>query len=329
MDFNKKLSNTFIVSRVFALISIVSAHLYFTKAPYAVEKVYSSIGSIGVVAFVIMAAYFYNTQKYTSIWHMLSNKLYTVGLPWLFLGSVSYIYNALLSRKFSVMAYLNWMIGNGSYLYYLTVLLLLFVIFYRTNTAILISSMVVTLVSLMLTAVGVWDPIIKFLHITNYLNVLNWVGIFALGILMKRIAPEKLFAFFRKSRWIFAVAFLVAVVVICLLDIPTGYFSYIGIWLELLGVLAIFGVSTIPVLSNRLFADISNMSFTIYLIHMMVIGVFDSVFNVNVITQILAVFIVICICYVSLSICRWLIKKVKIERLVNPLFGFRNVAIKK
>lgn len=329
MDFNKKLSNTFVVARVFALISIVSAHLYFTNAPYAVEKVYSSIGSIGVLAFMIMAAYFYNTQKYSSMLHMLRNKLYTVGLPWLFLGSVSYIYNALLSRRFSVMAYLNWMIGNGSYLYYLTVLFLLFIIFYRTNTAILISAMAVSVVSLMLTAAGAWDPVIEFLHITNYLNVLNWVGIFALGILMKRVAPEKLFAFFRKTRWIFVVLFLVAVVVICLLDIPTGYFSYVGIWLELLGVFAIFGVSTLPALSNRLFADLSNMSFAIYLIHMMVIGVFDVVFNLNLITQILAVFIVIGISYGALLVCRWLIKTIKLDRVLNPFFGFRAIKIKK
>lgn len=328
MDFNKKLSNTFMVARVFALISIVSAHLYFTNAPYAVEKAYSSIGSIGVVAFLLMAAYFYNTQKYNSILHMLRNKLYTVGLPWLFWGSVSYIYNSLLSRNFSVIAYLNWMLGNGSYLYYLTVLFLLFVIFYRTNTAILISALAVNVVSLLLTAMGVLDPVIEFLHITNYLNVFNWVGIFALGILMKRVNPQKLFTFFGKTRWMFSTAFIAAVVVICLLDIPTGYFSYVGIWLELLGVLAIFGVSTIPVLSNRLFADLSNMSFAVYLIYMMVIGVFDSAYDLNLITQILAVFVVIGISYVALLLCRWLIKTIKIDRVFYPLFGFRNVKIK-
>lgn len=329
MDYGKKISNTFIVARVFSLISIVSAHLYFINAPYAVEKVYSSIGSIGVVAFLIMAAYFYNTKKYTSIWHMLGNKFYTVGLPWLFLGSVSYLYNAMLSRSFSVMAYLNWMIGNGSFLYYLTVLFLLFVIFYRTNTVILLTSIVVSVVSLMLTAAGVWTPVIEYLHITNYLNIFNWVGIFAMGVLMKRVDEQKLFLFFKKSRWIFAAAFVTAVTVICVLDIPTGYFSFVGIWLEILGVLSFFGISTIPILSNRLFADISNMSFTIYLIHMMIIGVFDVVFNINVITQILAVFVVIGICYVALFVCRWLIKIMKLECLLNPLFGFRTVAIKK
>lgn len=71
------------------------------------------------------------------------------------------------------------------------------------------------------------------------------------------------------------------------------------------------------------------MSFAIYLIHRMVIGVFDVVFNINVITQILAVFVVIGICYVALFLCRWLIKIMKLERLLNPLFGFRTVAIKK
>ena len=165
---------------------------------------------------------------------------------------------------------------------------------------------------------------ISALHITNYLNIFNWIGVFALGMLIKQINPEKLYSFLRKSRFVALGLFAVAVLLICIFDVKVGYFSYIGIWLELLGTLAILGISTIGILENKLFYDISNLSFTIYLVHMMVIGVFDRVYNLHFVLQAMSSFIVIGICYGVLFVGRWLIKLIKLEKYLYPLFGFRN-----
>ena len=56
---------------------------------------------------------------------------------------------------------------------------------------------------------------------------------------------------------------------------------------------------------------------------MMVIGVFDFIFNVHFITQILASGIVIGVCYASLWLARYLMKLLKLEKIGYPLFGFR------
>lgn len=200
---------------------------------------------------------------------------------------------------------------------------LCFLIFYRTNNIILYSAIGINLVSLVLTATGVLAPVIEHYHITNYLNIFNWVGVFALGMLLKQLSPEKLYNFFIRYRFVALGLFAIAVILICVFDVKTGYFSYIGIWLELLGTFAILGVSTIQVFENKLFYDVSNLSFTIYLVHMMVIGIFDKVYNLHVILQAVAVFIIIAITYGILAVGRWLIKLVKLDKYLYPLLGFR------
>lgn len=327
--FEQKISSTVTVARAFALVSIACAHIGFSGGASSVlSKIYSVLGSIGVICYLICSAYYYNPRKYTFI-GLLKNKAITLGLPWIFLGTVGYLYNAILSKNLSVIGYLKWIIGNGSFLYFLTILILCFLIFYRTNNTILYCAIGVNIVSLILTAAGVLAPVISALHITNYLNIFNWVGVFALGMLLKQVSAEKLYSVLHKTRIIAPCAFVIAVAVVCIFDIKTGYFSYIGIYFELLGALAILGVSTFGVLENKLIYDISNMSFTIYLIHMMVIGVFDRVYNLHFILQAVATFIVIGICYIILFVGRYLIKLIKLEKYLYPLFGFRNRQIGK
>ena len=322
-SFEQRISTVITVARAFALISIVCAHIVFSSGtPYAITKIYSAIASIGVVCYLFAAGYYYNPQKYTFT-GLLKNKATTIVLPWVFLGTVSYLYNAILSKNLSIIGYFKWIIGNGSFLYFMTVLVICFLIFYRTNKFVLVASIIVNLISLALTATKIIDPVINALHITNYLNVFNWIGIFAVGMLVKKIPAERFYWFIRKMRFVFLGLFAVAVALVCVFDVWVGYFSYVGIWLELLGTLTILGISTMKIFENKFVFDLSNLSFTIYLMHMMVIGVFDRLYNIHPITQAMSVFIVIGICYGALFVARWAIRFVKLEKYLYPLFGFR------
>lgn len=329
----QRLSALFTVARVFALISIVSAHITFTVNVFGwVARLYKIVASVGVVCFLFISGYYYKPEKFGSFTGLLKKKGLTIGLPWLFLGSVSFLYNYILSGGDSfVLEYLKWIIGNGTYLYYLTVLFICFLAFYKTNDRIQIGAMLLTVVSLLLTALGVFDSVISFLHITNYLNVFNWFGIFAAGMYVRnKIATDKLYGFLKKSRWIILGLFIAVAILLIIFDqVQVGYFSYVGIWLEILGTLAIFSIATLEIFENKIFEDLANLSFTVYLIHLMVIGVFDFVFNLHFITQILATGIIIVICYVGLAFVRWLIKIVKLEKIGYPLFGFRERELEK
>lgn len=327
-SYEKKISSIFTISRVFALISIVSAHINFTNnTPFLISRIYDIISSIGVIVFLFLSGYYYNSKKYKTFFQLIKNKALTIGLPWLFFGTISYFYNILLSNKnFQIVGYLKWILGNGTYLYYLTVLFFCFLLFYRTNLSILITSIILSLISLFLTACNVWAPVIEILHITNYLNIFNWIGIFALGLLISQhITAKKLFCFFEKSRWAFLFLFSSIAVLLCIFyKIPVGYFSYIGIWLELLGALAIFSLSTFSFFENTLFVNLANFSFTIYLIHMIVIGIVDKIYNLHFAISIFATPIVIIVCFVGCLLVKHLIKLIKGEKWLYPLFGFRD-----
>lgn len=324
--YEKRISVTFNVARVFALLSIVSAHLTFTDScPYVISKLYSTFGSIGVIAFLVISGYYYNSAKYKTPLYMLGDKAVRLGIPWAFWGSLSFAYGRIMTGEgFSIGDYFRYIVGDESFLYYLTVLVLCYLIFYKTNKVVLIASMAISTVSLMLTASGLVDGYVSFMKMTHYLNIFNWVGIFALGMLLRRLEPEKLYGFFAGVRWYALGALAVFAGVVCYFNLKVGYFSYVGIWLELLGALSIFSISTIRIFENKAFLEASQLSFVVYLTNIVANGVVNDIYNLSVITQALAGIIVTALCVFGF----WLIKKfsnlVKCEKIVYPVLGIKN-----
>ena len=321
-NYEKECSKVFTVSRVFALICIVCAHINFNNT---IGRIYNVVASVGVVAFLFMSSYYYRPEKFPNFLGMVKNKLISIGIPWIFLGTVVYLYNGILRKNLSVISYFKWIIGNGTYLYYLTVLVLCFIIFYKPSKVLSIVSIVLTPISLALTAMGSMEPVIEFLHITDYLNIFNWIGIFGLGQLTRSADPKKLFEFFGAVRIYVISIFLLASVLLVVFDkVELGYFSYIGIYFALLGALCIFCLSTWKAFSNKFFVSIANNSFAIYLIHMVLIGIMDRIYNVHILTQIISALLVVAVAHIGLEVCRFLINKAKAEKFLNPIFGFRN-----
>ena len=128
-NYTKNCSVMFTVARVFALISIVAAHIGFTEGTsYLLNKSYSVIASIGVIAFLFMSAYYYNPKKSGALLSgVLKKKIITIGIPWLFLGTLTYLYNAILSGNLNAIEWVKWILGYKTYLYFLTVLFLCFI----------------------------------------------------------------------------------------------------------------------------------------------------------------------------------------------------------
>ena len=66
MQNSKKLNIAFSIARVFAIISVIAAHITLSE-PHWVYKMINAIGSIGVVVFIILSGYFYKPEKYDNI----------------------------------------------------------------------------------------------------------------------------------------------------------------------------------------------------------------------------------------------------------------------
>lgn len=322
MNYKKQLNISFSVVRVFAVLSIVSAHIVI-GSPVWLSRMINSFGSIGVVVFIILSGYFYHTEKYKNVFAMLKDKSFSIVIPWVVMGSFTYLYNAFAGNGFDIKSWLLWIVGYKTFLYYLTMLMLCYMIFFKRNSITIYVSLLITVVSVYLTAYGVLDSAMKMLNITNYLNIFNWVGYFAIGCFMQEIDDEMIFNFLNKTKYIFAGLFVLCYALICVYDIKTGYFSYIGMPYQLLGAIAMTGVSTMDVLDKKIIHSISNMTFGIYLLHMPIIGLFDRIYNINIVTKFFAPIIVMLICLMILYTGYWISNRIKLNKLYSIATGVR------
>lgn len=321
----EKVSMIFSTARIYALISIVCAHIYFADG--VVSSVFSRVGSIGVIVFLIISGYFYRTNRFGSFFNMIKKKIISIIIPWLVLGTLTWLYNFILTVDKSrfLISYINWIVGNGSYLYYLNVLFICFLIFYKNNKYILVFAVIFNIISIVCTAFGLLSNILNLLRINNYLNIFNWIGFFALGIMLQSVKDENIVRFILKSRFIFLALFNVALIVLIIFStVEAHYFSLLAIPFELLGTLAIMGISTYDLTKIKVFKGVSNYSFTIYLVHVVFIGLLDVVFMKNIILIILCPALIICVCYILLWFVLFLAKKIKLKNFACLILGIRD-----
>lgn len=126
------LSSILNVSRIFAIISVIMAHAAFNSQ--AVNLLYRSMGRIGVPVFLIISGYYYRPQKFASIGGMLKNKIKSIFIPWLCMGSL-YVFALILVNlcpKNPITA-LRYLIGFNTPLYYLFITVLCYILMFRTN----------------------------------------------------------------------------------------------------------------------------------------------------------------------------------------------------
>ncbi len=318
-----KLNITFSVARVFAVLSIVSAHVNISE-PGWVGKMINAFGSIGVVVFIILSGYFYHSEKYKSILEMLAEKSKTVIIPWFVFGSFYYLWSVFAGAKaLSILSWIGYILGNGTFLYYLTVLILCYCIFYKRNKIVMYASMLLSVISVYLTAFGLLDRIIDALNITNYLNIFNWIGYFAIGYLLQEKKNQEIYDFLKQTMFVSISLFLVLYALICIFNIETGYFSYIGILYQLIGAWAIFSISTLPVFDKSIVHNISNMTFGVYLLHMITISSVLKICSVTNITKLFTPIAVIITCLVLLYAGYVIAKKLHLDNLYCILTGVR------
>lgn len=323
MEKRESMSGLFATARIYCLISIVAAHLYFPEPFFTM--IMHRLGTVGVVGFLVMAGYFYKPVKFGSFVNLLKKKAISIGVPWIAMGVLTWAYNAVLNpNKRSVLELIKWVLGNSTYLYYMPVLVLCFIIFYKHNIATLTAAVGLNIASVLLTATGVLAPIIEALHITNHLNVFNWIGFFAVGMLLQRLDEKATYRFLRRYRLLFVLLFIACYsLAVAFEGINLDYFSYLAIPYELIGVLALFSVSTFQLSDNKVFSALSESSFTIYLIHLIFIGLLDNILARFVVLSLLAPIVIIVVVFLCLMAGLWLARKVKLDNLYCTLLGVR------
>lgn len=165
-----------------AIISVISAHCNtILDSDNRVELLFSlllqNIGTLGVICFfVISGMLFHYPGKNMRLF--FKKKISNIIIPWIISATCIYLYVCLRKPPITLKGYLNFVFGNGSYCYYLTVLMVLYVLFtflpfMRKKLALIVCEGITVICAAYFYNMGGVNP---------YLNIFNWIGYFALGV---------------------------------------------------------------------------------------------------------------------------------------------------
>lgn len=311
-------SNILYVIKSFAILCVVTAHMPFGNAYPVAEIVRMSLSQIGVIIFFISSGFFYTRKKNDSR-QFYKKKAKTVLIPWVIWSLFVYLILVLITRSLSgfPLSYLKVFFGIGHVYWYLTILFICYVIFryIYAKDEFLYICMAITIGSVLLSAFGV----IKYSYLNQYLNVFNWVGFFALGILIRR---KNLLLKITKIPF-FIVAFALLIIFIVLSVIRgsqiEAYIDILSIPIELCGFISCLFFSKL-LSSIKVLIDLGKKSFPIYLMHIIVAGAINTRLPYNTVFFILRPFIALAVCYIISKTLEYVMKKLKLSEY-NYIFG--------
>lgn len=265
MNEEEQFSSFFYVLRGIAILSVAYAHS-LSLDNLILQRISSLIGIIGVPVFLISSGFFFNPSGFIC---MMKKTIKGIAIPWLIWGTLAYLISVYLgSSAFSFHSGLSYILGNGTWLYFVPVLIHLRCFFYFIESDIyLLLAIAVSLA----TAIVSYYPPQQYIHyeiITPFQNPLNWCGYFALGILLKR--HHLLNLFYRAHVTWIIVCMLSWIVVVWLLVDGSDKINY---W-HPLAVLFIY--LSIPLLllmattirKSRLLYTLGKNSYLLYFLHM-------------------------------------------------------------
>ena len=317
----KKRNNMFYYLKAFAIFSVICAHITPLKenassASVFISQFYDYFGCLGVGIFFVLSGYFFhnNKQNFKEFW---KSKLKKIAIPWLFIGTIVYVSVFYFQHSLSIYNYFKFLIGYGSYLYYLTVLFFMYLLFFNKNAKIIVGGVLLSVISNILT-------IIYYNQIANfaYINAFNWMIYFIIGMSLNK------YNLFPKIKKQVNLPYI-TIIVIIILHILTGkhlfYFSCFGFITILLSFFILASKFYETKIENKMLLFIGNYSFPIYLIHMPIAGVITRICNLfsNCFFVLIRPFVTLIITILFIKIYIIIIKKLKFPTGFYTLLGLK------
>lgn len=270
---DKRQSEIMKVMRFFAIIGVLMAHVSFNSQSAFLNFAYNRFACFGVPVFLTLSGFFFRIKVGEGFNDFVKKKFVNVWMPCIICASIVFFW-LLFQRNdnFSLLVYFKFIIGYGSIYYYITVLLVLMTFFFFLQKQfILWSAISINIISILLTAFGVFSRL--GLESFNYLNIFNWCGFFAAGILIQEKPPEKYSV--KLKRWLLIISIILFIVSFALdyfIGSDSGYFSSFSLVTEISTIIIVYSISRIVCLSNDTIFAFSKYSYTIYLLHQPLLG---------------------------------------------------------
>lgn len=167
-------SKSLYAARILAILCSVAAHMPGNGAE---GKILAMAGTMGVPFFFFAAGLFFRPDDHTA-WIRFIKK---VGVPWLFSGTVMWAIGSL--NHYNNLTMLAFVLGKGSYLYYMTVSAVLYLVFSYIPQRFYPVCMGVGVLGMAGLHYGL-------VIVSPYLTVTYWLPYFCVGLLLGAGKPE-------------------------------------------------------------------------------------------------------------------------------------------
>lgn len=165
---------------------------------------------------------------------------------------------------------MDFMVGNGSYLYFMSLLIFFFIFFYKlkSSSIAVVMSITFSVIYILLASENSMNP---------YLNPLNFMMYFSLGILLAKYDLfETLIKKSKSHRTYIILSYTLFILLLTNKSIVIHYWDPLIIPLQMFSLLAIFSVINY-FKDAKIMRDIGKATLYIYLLHMPFAGIMSHV----------------------------------------------------
>lgn len=275
-----------------AIFSVVCAH----ASPVSTETggmgsvcsdILNYIGTMGVPVFFLISGYLFqlNSKSFQNFW---KGKIFSIFVPWIFCETLLWFYVVVRKGGAGVKEWFLFIIGYDHTTYYMSVLMVLYLLFWIVKKDWQIYLMIcLSLYSIISTG---WRFGINFVNSWTgnyYLNPLNWIVFFAIGIIISKRKTIKSVgeAMSRKQVLICAMIISISYFVLCEIECESiYYFSKYALISHTANIVVLHGFAEfISRWENNYWKkkllEVGKYSYTIYLLHQFVVGFMVAVTN--------------------------------------------------
>jgi len=314
-----KISQQIWLLKIIAIFTVFFAHMPIPKTMMElsscyewIQRLFSLIGMIGVPTFFFLSGYLFKKENFLK---RAKNLL----IPLFFWGSITFALHSLNTGggNISLIGYLLWILGSNCYLYFVTVLLWITIIYYFVdNDWLWITVGVISIYVYQSHLIAYPTPL------TPYMNPLNFIQYFAIGHLIRK------YNFWdRLENGVIAfIALLLLTILFCLKSIyvHVWYFDLISVVINLLVIIVLMYLTKSADIKLAWIAKFGKCTFVIYLCHMPIATTLNKIslpitFGFLEITRVCLVFAIISI--VAYSVYSYLLKRHKYN--VMSILGYR------
>lgn len=318
MKYDKALN----AARVFFILSCVMAHCLLSHSEMAtvvensILTLLSWFSCIGVPCFLVTSGILFRKKP---LGEFIKGKAVAIGVPWLFCGTIVYFVSQF--PVYSIVEYVKFIFGVGSFLYYIPVLLFCYLLFY-----ILPDKKVTYVLCIALNCYSLVATQVGLIHLpSNFLNIANWIGYFAIGRwIAKGAILNKIRTRPAGTLLISLVFVIISCVVACMYEIESYFYGMLLIAVPF-WFLEIYTMCVMFFENSRVFQVLGRDTYTIYLIHMPIAAFLKRIVRM-VLPQgyIFLPVIVVAIVAILLEVYKRIIhKNKKLSELSGVLFGWR------